>query len=248
MNNKEFIHEFDVLINAHQQEFNGEISELLLDEYEKSVFLTQAQDEFVVAAYNGKNQYGYMFESDEESRRYLDSLIKTVTLTTQITPTEGIEIISKDSKLYEAPSDLLFITYESVKLESNDDSCINGRVIEVVPIRQDEFHKVYDNPFRGANKRRALRLDNSGDILEIVCKYNIAEYVIRYVRRPNPIILVDLDGGLTIQGKSVETSCELEPATHRLILQRAVSLALQSKSINQRTNKQIINNNQNQNN
>lgn len=242
MNTTEFIHEFDVLLNAHQQEFDGEISELLLDEYEKSVFLTQAQEEFVVAAYNGKNQYGYMFESDEESRRYLDTLIKTVVLTEQISPTGRINTISSDSKLYRSPSDLMFITYESVKLEDKSNDCMNGKIIEVVPIKQDEFHKVYDNPFRGPNKRRALRLDNSGNVLEIVCKYNIAEYTIRYVSRPQPIILVDLDGDLSIQGKSTEATCMLEPVTHRLILQRAVSLALQSKAINQKINKQQINN------
>lgn len=246
MNNKEFIHEFDVLINAHQQEFDGEISELLLDEYEKSVFLTQAQDEFVVAAYNGKNQYGYMFESDEESRRYLDTLIKTAVIS-PATDVYSTESLTEDSQAFETPDDLLFITYESVKV-SSEDKCMDGKVLGVVPIKQDEFHNVYNNPFRGPNKRRALRLDNTDPIIEIVCKYPIEEYRVRYVSRPEPIILINLDGGLTIHGQWEENPCKLEPATHRLILQRAVSLALQSKSINQRTNKQIINNNQNQNN
>lgn len=242
MVNTEFIHEFDVLLNAHQNEFGGEISELILDEYEKSVFLTQAQEEFVVAAYNGKNQYGFMFESDEESRRYLDNLVKTAVLTPATGYTD-ILALTADSYPFVAPDDLMFITYESVKVTS-DDSCMNGKILEVVPIKQDELHNVYDNPFRGPNKRRALRLDNTDPVIEVVCKYDIDEYRIRYISRPEPIILVDLDGGLTIQGQYQENSCKLEPVTHRLILQRAVSLALSSKAINQRNNKQTIKNNQ----
>ena len=243
MNTTEFIHEFDVLLNAHQQEFDGEISELLLDEYEKSVLLTQAQEEFVVAAYNGKNQYGYMFESDEESRRYLAPLIRTVELS-PLTSNLPLVKVSPYSRFFKLPSDLLFITYESVTLESNN-SCLNGKTLEVVPIRQDEFHKVKDNPYRGVNNRRALRLDNTGNIVEIVCKHDISKYTVRYVKRPLPIVLTCLDGDLSIQGVDYINGSVLEPVTHRLILQRAVSLALQSKSINQKTNKQTTNNNQN---
>ena len=243
MTNEEFIHEFDVLLNAHQNEFEGEIPELILDEYEKSVFLTQAQEEFVVAAYNGKNQYGFMFESDEESRRYLSELIKTTVITEQVDPEERIEKLSEYSKLFHLPDDLLFITYESVQIGSSD-KCLNGKSIEVVPITQDEFHKVKDNPYRGPNMRRALRLDNSVDVVEIVCKYDIASYTVRYVKRPQPIILIDLDGNLSIHDSNEETECLLEPITHRMILQRAVSLALSSKAINQRNNKQTIKNNQ----
>lgn len=241
MTNLEFIHEFDVMLNAHQQEFDGEMPELLLDEYEKSVLITQAQDEFVIAAYNGKNQYGYMFEADEESRRYLDTLIKTAIIS-PATDVYDTAALTEDSQAFETPDDLLFITYESVKV-SSDDKCMNGKVLEVVPIKQDELHNVYNNPFRGPNKRRALRLDNTDPIIEIVCKYPIEEYRVRYVSRPEPVILINLDGGLTIHGQWEENPCKLEPATHRLILQRAVSLALQSKALNQRINKQQTINN-----
>lgn len=240
MNTTEFIHEFDVLLNAHQQEFDGEISELLLDEYEKSVFLTQAQEEFVVAAYNGKNQYGYMFESDEESRRYLAPLIKTVELS-PLPDNAAIVTASSDSQLFRLPNDLMFITYESVRIKSTN-SCLNDKVLDVVPIKQDEFHSVKDNPYRGANKRRALRLDNTNKIVEIVCKYNIDKYLVRYVKKPLPIVLTCLDGDLSIQGIDYVNESALDPITHRLILQRAVSLALQSKAINQKINKQQTNN------
>lgn len=53
----------------------------------------------------------------------------------------------------------------------------------------------------------------------------------RYLRKPNPIILINLDDeydGLTIEGKSARTSCELPDDMHHTIVQRAVELATAS--------------------
>lgn len=243
MTTNEFSNEFDVLLNAQQQQFDGEYSSLQLDEYEKSVFLTQSEEEFVVAAYNGKNQYGFMFESDEESRRYLSSLVKTRELS-PMESSSAYTALTSDSQMFEIPdiANLMFITYESVKLKSDTDECINGKVIEVVPVKQDEFNRVYDNPFRGPNDRRALRLDTTDNHIEIVCKHEIDKYLIRYVERPKPIILTNLDGGLAIRGETNEMTCLLDPTVHRMILQRAVTLALSSKSMNQRINQTNQNN------
>ena len=125
----------------------------------------------------------------------------------------------------------MFITYESVKLESKDDSCINNKVIKVQPVTQDEFHKIKENPFRGANDNRALRLDIEGNIVEIVSNQNIKEYLVRYVKRPSPIILVKLEPTLSIENKQEITPSEVNPILHSKIVNYAVRLALQSKSI-----------------
>ena len=58
---------------------------LSLDEYEKSLFLTKAQDELVTSIYNGRNASGDSFEETEEARRGLANIIRAVTLT----PIEG---------------------------------------------------------------------------------------------------------------------------------------------------------------
>lgn len=50
-------------------------------------------------------------------------------------------------------------------------------------------------------------------------------YTVRYIRRPRPIVLVDLDNELSIQGISKESTCELDESIHQEILQRAVELA-----------------------
>ena len=226
MSTEEMSNQFDTLINAYSQ---GMQDPLAFDEYEKSVFLTEAQEQLVISLYDGKNDLGNVFELTEEDRRYLSDLVKTATIEPN-TNTSNIHII-KNSKFFQLPNDLMFITYESVKLESKDDSCINNKVIKVQPVTQDEFHKIKENPFRGANDNRALRLDIEGNIVEIVSNQNIKEYLVRYVKRPSPIILVKLESPLSIEGETQITPSEVNPILHSKIVNYAVRLALQSKSI-----------------
>lgn len=209
-------------------------SPLQLDEYEKSVFLTQAQEEFVISMYDGKNNTNNMFELTEEDRRFLSSLIRTVQMTEHTNC--PIPKATEKSKFYKmvGKDSLMFIIYERCTL-SSDDPCVNGKVVEVVPTTYDELHRVYDNPFRGANHRRVLRLDLNEDIIELVSDYDISDYTIRMITRPKPIILVDLyESGLSIHGLSSIMNCQLNPVTHEIILNRAVQLALISKSLNQK--------------
>ena len=62
MNVKEFSDGFDTLVSSYMRFKNfdkkEEIDSIEFDEYEKSLFLTNAQEEIVVNLYNGKNIYG----------------------------------------------------------------------------------------------------------------------------------------------------------------------------------------------
>jgi hypothetical protein len=109
-------------------------------------------------------------------------------------------------------------------------------VLDVVPVRQDYFHRVKRNPFRGPNERRALRLDIEGKRVELVSDYTINKYLIRYIVKPAPIVLTNLTD-LSINGVSTAQTCELEESLHRTILELAVRMALQSKGINLENNK-----------
>ena len=75
MTTSEFSQAFDTLISAYNDTTLGD--KLSFNEYEKSVFLTKAQDELIVSFYSGKNSYNEGFENTEEIRRYLSSLIET---------------------------------------------------------------------------------------------------------------------------------------------------------------------------
>ena len=228
MTTEEFSNEFDTLLNSYStiEAFGKTPSTVELDEYEKSVFLTNAQEEIVIGMYNGKNPFRDSFERTEEIRRYLSDLIKTYTTTDKKVGYTGL---SKSSVFFELPDDLWFITYESVNLKDDGLGCMSGEDISVIPITQDEYHRIRKNPFRGTNERRALRLDLSGKVVEIVSKYNVESYLVRYLSRPAPIILTNLTDNLSINGTSAKTECELNPVIHRAILERAVKLAIISR-------------------
>lgn len=224
MTNEEFSNEFDLLASTYSttKSFGVDSTLLGFDEYEKSLFLTQAQESIVIALYNG-NLTGDSFEKTEELRRYLNNLIKTYSTNNEVSG-DGL---TENSQLFSIPDDTWFITYESA-LVTNGQS--KSKTLVVVPITQDEFHRIKDNPFRGANNRRALRLDAGESVIEIVSAYEISEYQMRYLSRPEPIILIDLPEGLSINGETQQTECKLNPAIHRVILERAVSLALKSRA------------------
>ena len=232
MNNEEFSNSFDTLLNSYN--VSGEFGEpaskqsLVFDEYEKSLLLTKSQEEIAESLYNGRNPFAESFEQTEELRRYLSNLICDVTLQPSSGNYRGIG--GHTSKFFEFPSSpkLWFITFESVTLES-EDACLNGKILDVIPVTQDEYLRIKRNPFRGCNSRRALRLDVSDNVIEVVSKYNVAQYYARYLRHPNPIILRSLPNGLSIDGESDYMECELHEALHQKILDRAVILALQSR-------------------
>jgi restriction endonuclease len=115
----------------------------------------------------------------------------------------------------------------------NDDSlgCYNGSVAAVYPVTQDEYSKVRRNPFKGSTKYKALRLDVGDNIVELISKYQIGEYLIRYLSKPEPIILENLPEGLTIEGNQNSNECKLNSVLHQIILERAVQMALQAKGI-----------------
>lgn len=190
-----------------------------LNEYEKSVLLTQSQESIVIDIYNGRFN-GESFENTEEVTEYISNLVKEVTLSDKIE-----NEAHKNSIFFQLPEDLWFITYESVNLSDESLGCANNKDVIVVPVSQDNFHNVSRSPFRGPNDRRVLRL-TIGTKAELVSKYNIKSYTVRYLSRPDPIILEDLTGyGVSINNETRVTECKLNPVIHRAILNRAVSLA-----------------------
>lgn len=234
MTNKEFSDGFDTMLNSYSvsAEFGKEASRqtIVLDEYEKSMFLTKAQKELVTSIYNGKNPYGESFESTEEMRRYLSNLVAEKMLK-PIANTNGIVLgITSTSKFFTLPEDLWFITMEAVIISGG--KCEDKTMMNVYPTKQDEYQAIKDNPFRGANDRRALRLDLSEGNVEIVCKYMVTDYYVRYVKKVPPIILENLSDGLSIEGRSEASECILHDALHQRILELAVRMALQSKGYN----------------
>lgn len=222
---EEFSDEFDVLLNSYAANNPFDTGQGLtqLDEYEKSVLLTEAQESIVRDLYNGKLT-GDGFESTEEQRRNLDSLVNTLELTSKDISKPKM---SNNSEFFQLPSDVWFITYESVLLSDESLGCKNNTRIDVIPVRQDEYHNIKNNPFRGPSDKRVLRIDTGSSVIELISKYNIQSYFIKYLSKPKPIILQDItDENLSINGETKRMECELNTVLHRTILERAVALAI----------------------
>ena len=229
MTSEEFSNEFDILLNTYAAD--GVIT---VDEYDKSVFLTKAQESLVIDLYTGRLQQIGGFELTEEIKRYLNELVKTYVTSDKVDYNTKVD---SRSIFFKLPSDLWFVTYESATIKSDD--CFNGKEISIKPCNQDDYSKSKDNPFRGPTKRYALRLDVEGSIVELISVFDLSRYLVRYLSKPQPIITVDLpqDGNgydLSINGVTKKTECSLNPALHRTILEKAVQMALVSKSMNQR--------------
>ena len=225
MTNQEFSNEFDILYNnIMSNQAPG------LDEYEKSVFLTKAQDEIVKSYFNPKlNKVQEGFDNSERRQIDFSMIIKTVKAT-KITNDSGLIKLypNEGSELYQIPEKIMMFINESLKVrrDSKEISLI------IIPLNYKEYNRLMTKPYKRPIKNQAWRLnidstsDSNRPIVEIVAGYGdtIIDYTIRYVKRPQAIILTDLEG-VSIDGEFEEQPCELDPILHHEILQRAVELA-----------------------
>ena len=165
------------------------------------------------------------------------------------------------SLVYIFPTDTFIIINEAIETSNN-------HLLQVVPLRYDEYLRLMSKPFKRPLKNQAWRLLNSGinsgnaatKYVEIIAntwdENNISSYNIRYVRVPKPIIVAPLDGltidgyyGTDTNGNPVTDSsttvtggmeCELDPILHEDILQRAVELAKISWTATGNENTQLV--------
>lgn len=208
----EFSSEFDILYqNITSNQAPG------LSEYEKSVFLTQAQEAIVTELYNGNLKDS--FESSEAYTRYLSSIIRSKT-ESPLGDDEGEGLIFEGIQvnIVDLEKDVLFIVYEQAKLD--------GNTAIVTPTTYDTLYNIVNNPFKGPNNRRVLRVSKGNSVELYYTKHsNLSQYTYRYVSRPTPIILTDLTSD-TVNGKDSESNTiDMPEVLHRTILLRAVQLA-----------------------
>ena len=162
---------FDTLLQPSIVKDNfGEQNTLAFDEYEKSIFLTKAQEQIVLELYQE-------LEQSEENRKYLSNLIKTGNYVP--VGEQDNTLINNTFKSYkvEIEDSGLFMIYEQCTL-SDENNCINNKIVSVVPTIHDDLDKVLKNPFKSPNNRKVIRLDFDIKI-ELISKYNISNYKVR---------------------------------------------------------------------
>lgn len=222
MTTSEFSNEFDVLYNnITSNQAPG------LDEYEKSVFLTKAQDEILKSYFDpslNKAQEGF----DGGQRRQIDfSKVTKVHAVSSVTASAKF-VPQSNAKSVTLPTDALMIVNERIEVTGRG---TGSTWLTVVPIQYSEFDRLMSKPFKRPLKWQAWRViavdtSVSADIVPGIGD-TISKYEARYVKRPKPIILATLEGGLSIGGASNTSvsECELDEILHREILQRAVEMA-----------------------
>lgn len=184
-----------------------------LNEYEKSLFLSQAQEILVRGLYSSGEQ---SFESTEEMTSYLASITKRLTFDSfargSVYGWVTFDVVIPDSVWY--------ITLES--------GIADGKPVEVIPVRQDMFLRTVRNPFRGPTRKRTIRLTSSDDTSRVSSLIpskgtSMESYDIRYVEKPSPVILED---GIEIDGVVYNQQTSTLPENmHRMLLMKAVELA-----------------------
>lgn len=203
MTTEEFDIEFDLLYNnINSNQAPG------LNALEKSIFLTQAQDMIIKELYEKTG-----FENDEATMEALSPIVKDDSITPELI---------KETKWYKVskPKNLLYIVYEYASAENG---CGENKIVEVVPVKHDDINRIIKNPFRSANNRRILRI-LEGDNIKLYSNNTIKKYNVKYIVKPNNIVLKDATS-YGVEGYTEVHGSDLHETMHRTILLQAVQIA-----------------------
>lgn len=176
MTTQEFSNEFEVLYNnIMSNQAPG------LDEYEKSVFLTKAQEELVRDYFNSRNVKNAQGFDDSQKRQYdFSTLLSSAELhdcADNIRALAASELITsnpvfdKRSRVYLAPSDLFLAINESI-----EDSA--KRRYSVLPISYDEYNRLMSKPYGFPLKRQAWRIISDRIPFLVGCGGKMTSFVI----------------------------------------------------------------------
>ena len=163
-----------------------------LDDYEKSVFLTNGMYKLLDISISNLIKEGMTVPSE-----IIKKLKKSVEATVPVGPGQNLPLAS-NAVFYERASDIYHIDLEQAKLNS-DDPYLNGWVAQVIPIPHDRVLRVLRNPFLGPERDRVIRIDSGvqsgSDMVQLIPPTNatINTYSIFYIKKPYPIITADLE-------------------------------------------------------
>ena len=267
MTAEEFDNQFDVLYNnITSNQAPG------LNTYEKSVFLTKAQNEIVknyFTANSKGNNIGQGFDDSAKRQADFSMLMKTASCGASLLPSAASSVITvivgSSSARYTVsridPRSQVFTFPPDVFIPINETLNVNTKYFQVIPLRFDEYTRLMSKPYKRPLKNQAWRLINTGTITSMEATESLParnayikfveiittpeydddtlSYSIRYIRKPHPIIVGDLDG-LSIDGETDSEECELDPILHEDILQRAVELAKVAWTATGQDNAQMV--------
>lgn len=233
MTNEEFSNQLDTLLNSYNTQAGfGEGSNkqggIALDEYEKSVLLTQAQD-IIVKSYFDKtlNQQGQGF--DDSPRRQVDfsSLIKVYHYTRD---TDKGVLVHDDNSCYDdrglkvklvlddnSSAKILFILNERLEVTTGS----GKKIYVVVPINYREYDREMSKAYAQPLKKQAWRLfsnaatgyDIQSEIIPIYGSTSVEITLPTYHKKVEGTAWVDytLQSGDTVKGTVSDISDVVKP-------------------------------------
>jgi hypothetical protein len=200
--------------------------------YDIDQFLNKAMDDIIDGRYSDREEDNReFFEKDEKVRLELTELIASVLITSSSFDTSN-PALHANGAFITVPDDFLYALNEECSVTYTD--CNSDTVTitsNVMPVKHDEYSINRLNPFKKPYNQLVWRLDYgspTGDTKrhELITdgSFDIQNYTLRYLRRPNRIDIV------------AGNDCELNASLHEEIVDRAVRIALATvpkESVNQ---------------
>lgn len=223
MTYKELSDAFDVYSNRYAESKYEKL--LFFDEYEKSLFLTQAADEIV-------KELLPFYDRNEKIKKQLLPITKSAHI--NLSSVTSDHKIKASTLTYKVPSDVLYVVLEFLKTSG-------GVIIDrIKPLADDETAYVLDNPFRTPTTRpyayrNSLTFDGESyaEIITSVLSSTSPVYFIRYVSVVPAFIvtndLLDASIGGTSTNADLSATAPLE-MLHNKILNKAILIAYEAKS------------------
>ena len=155
MNRQEFSSEFDVLFNSiTSNQAPG------LNEYEKSLFLTKAQDELLKNYFlpqSNNKQAG--FDGNQKRQMDFSKLMDVAQREKEAVDDTTLYRVDPRSYFYSFPEDVFLVINESIQLvaKKNDVSSYQG-IRQVIPLSYEEYMRYMSKPYKNPNKNQAWRL------------------------------------------------------------------------------------------
>lgn len=213
-----------------------------LNEYEVSLYLTQAHREVVSSYYNGV-MGGDTVDSTEAVKSLIPRYILSDSI--QVTNLAPNQIEGLYSYVVTLNPKVLQLLGERLKGPNTPGATV--RNVTVKPVNIDILYRLMRNPFRRPSDLRVWRLDETSDEdttdrqIILISSEDLSssnfQYIYTYMKEPEPIILVDLDseewtsiGDLSIMGQKKanvdgDLGDKISPTLWELIINRAVELA-----------------------
>jgi len=189
---------------------------------EIDVYLSDAQEQFIVQRAYGNNQKRETLEETQKRVKDLQSLTKNA----EIIPLASAPENKPNGVFVELPLDYRYAINEEVLAAYTDcNNTASTSRIKVLALTHDKYNDTIDNPFAKPNLNKVYRLPfgrfGSREHFELVSStgVNITKYYLRYLKNPTKI---DLAQRLTPVGLPGSAQGDLSDESYREVIRIAV--------------------------